>query len=142
VGTWTPHLGSFDENLSKTEKLEDLVFEEVGSGSGETPGPESGPEQTPAAGPGSGEVTPPVQTQVLAEGPMETMVAFEPTIAALAAGAGSRWLVPGILGAGAAAAVIAGQGGGDGSQPVPEPSGFLALFASAGFTLAYLRRRR
>ena len=147
VNTWAGRMTSSEGGKAETPKK--LIFEEVPGSPGGSPKPAPSPqtqEVVSVAGPGTEQPTEPVVTQVLGEGPIEATVSFEPTIGAIAAGAARNWLLPGILGAGAAAALVGQAGAGDGGTPVvPEPSSLLVVSTCvglSGFTLRALRARR
>jgi hypothetical protein len=112
------------------------------------------PEETPALvssetpTPESSETPPAPETQVLAQAPIELAPVLAPAVGSIGRGAGANWLIPGLLGAGAAVALAAPNPSGPATpEPVPEPSCLLVISASLGLSgmvarMTRIRRRR
>jgi len=106
----------------------------------ETPTPES--SETPPP-PASSETPPAPETQVLAQAPIELGPVLGPVVGSIGRGAGAKWLIPGLLGAGTAVALAAPHSSGTPApEPVPEPSGLLVISASLGLSSAVIRMTR
>lgn len=109
------------------------------------------PEETPT--PESSEIPPATEaeetsprkpeTQVLAQAPIELAPVLGPVLGPIGRGAGAKWLIPSLLGAGTAVALASPHSSGrPAPEPVPEPSGLLVVSAFLGLSSAVIRRTR